>query len=133
MSSWKQQSLGNQFKRNGDSNDPLNQYQVEYILPEATRVKNPYISSNLEEYFSELILLPPSPKPKKEAITKLVRLLKVNTGTAKDIFDEIGNEVDQFCKEEGIRPLSSDEKADLLTGMIQAIKGISKTMTERLE
>ena len=115
---------------NGDSKD--NPYHVKNFFPEITPPRNDYFAS-LEKYISESIPSQSKIQPKKVAISKLSRLLDVNTETARNMFTDIGTEVDQFCEEEGISVLSSDEKAELLTGMIKAIQGLSKKMGNRLE
>lgn len=122
---------------NGDSIDNYESYSIPEIFPitlSTTRGREVNYHLGFGGFidvalFEPQLKIPSRPDPIKE----LSKLMGVKKESAQSMFIEIENDVDQFCKEERIRFLNSDEKAELVLGMMRAISGLGKKISKRLE
>lgn len=124
-------------RANGDSTGYYKPYVIFPFFPEpisAARVKETGYQYALGEII-DLASLEPKPEisPRRNLIRELSKTMGVKRETAQDMFRDIEKDVDEFCREERIELLSSDEKAELTLGMMRAISGLARKISKRLE
>ena len=119
---------------NGDSTVGTEEHLEHYIMHLPIKSRHRIVESGYQPRFSEFPSIAHSEtKRKSDPVREIAKLMAVGKETAQKIFSEIENDIDQICNEEKVKFLTPDEKAEFVSGMLQAISSLGKRLSKHLK
>ena len=85
--------------------------------------------------FGHVVVIPVRMKvvKRQDPIKEIAKIMKVESSSANELLNDLENEIDQICKEEKVEELNSEEKEQLVLGMLRAVSSLSKRLAKQVK